>query len=263
MKSVIYTFTSTGNSLEITRLIAKNIGNCEIKPIQPIVPDEAIGGTDMSIGFVFPVFYIGIPRIVKNFIENLNILPETYCFAYISFNEYGFDTLGSIDDILKKKELCLSYADEVKMPGNFLLMYQALPFEKTEIRIKNAMRKVEKFATDIVSGVKRPIKRNVISKLLTKIANRSLYKNIAEWDNKFKVSDRCTSCRTCVKVCPVSNIRIDNKYPVWLHHCERCLRCIHWCPCEAIQYGKKTIGRRRYHNPKVKVKDIISLNTEA
>ncbi len=32
---------------------------------------------------------------------------------------------------------------------------------------------------------------------------------------------------------------MEERRPVWQHNCERCLACIHWCPCEAIEYGKK------------------------
>jgi len=54
----------------------------------------------------------------------------------------------------------------------------------------------------------------------------------------------------------MSGIKMEDRRPVWQHNCERCLACIHWCPCEAIEYGKKTVKRRRYHNPNIKIEDI-------
>ena len=44
----------------------------------------------------------------------------------------------------------------------------------------------------------------------------------------------------------------------WQHMCEQCLRCLHWCPEKAIQFGKKTQNRGRYHHPDIKVQDFIS-----
>jgi epoxyqueuosine reductase QueG len=44
--------------------------------------------------------------------------------------------------------------------------------------------------------------------------------------------------------------------PVWKHHCELCCGCIHLCPAGAIQAGKKTEGRARYHNPEVRIPEL-------
>ena len=70
--------------------------------------------------------------------------------------------------------------------------------------------------------------------------------------------NRCTNCGLCAKICPVNNIKIDKQRPVWLHHCEQCLKCLQWCPGEAIQYGRKTVNWKRYRNPSINMMDICS-----
>jgi len=35
-----------------------------------------------------------------------------------------------------------------------------------------------------------------------------------------------------VRVCPVNNIEMVDKKPVWQNRCESCLACINWCPKE-------------------------------
>jgi MinD superfamily P-loop ATPase len=79
---------------------------------------------------------------------------------------------------------------------------------------------------------------------------------VHEADRKFTVDDRCTSCGRCAEVCPVENIRLEEGRPVWLHHCEQCMACIQLCPAEAIQAGKKTEKRGRYHHPGVTIKGL-------
>lgn len=257
MGSTIYYFSATGNSLEIAHQIAKELEDCTIKSMAAQPPNEPIGGSGEFIGFVFPVFYNGLPRLVKQFIKKLSIIKGTYCFAFINFGGYGANTLGMLEDILQEKGISLSYADEVKMPGNYIVNYQAPAPDKVQKLIKAAASKVDKAAKCIADGERHPAKRK--AELWSKITNRSyLYKDIAEWDEKFVVTCKCTGCCLCAKVCPVDNIKIEDRHPVWQHHCERCLACIQWCPYEAIQYGKKTIGRRRYHNPNVEIKDIIN-----
>lgn len=69
MSFLIYYFSATGNSLEISRRIAKELGDCIIKPMTAQVPVEPVGGDSEAVGFVFPVFYNGLPRLVKRFAE--------------------------------------------------------------------------------------------------------------------------------------------------------------------------------------------------
>lgn len=257
MGFTIYYFSATGNSLEITRKIANELGDCIIRSMAEQMPSEPVGGSDESIGFVFPVFYNGLPRLVKRFVEKLDILPGTRCFAITNSGGTRANPLGMLEDILIEKGIRLSYADEVKMPGNFIVSHQVPAPEKVQKLIEDAAGKVDKAAKEIIGGVEQPVKRK--AELWSEIINhRYLYKNINQWDEKFVTTGKCTGCGLCTEVCPVENIKTVDRRPVWQHSCERCLACIHWCPCEAIEYGNQTIGRRRYRNPNVKVEDIIS-----
>jgi len=53
--------------------------------------------------------------------------------------------------------------------------------------------------------------------------------------------------RSIVELCPLNNIRLENGKPVWGKHCTHCMACICDCPKEAIEYGKKSKGKPRYH----------------
>lgn len=257
MGFTIYYFSATGNSLEIADKIAKELGDCIIKSMAVQMPNEPVGGPGESIGFVFPVYYNGLPRLVKRFVEKLAIFPETYCFAITNSGGTRANPLGMLDDILTEKGIHLSYADEVKMPGNYIVGHQTPDSDKVQKIINAAADKVDKAAKAIASCKRQPVKRK--AELWSKITNHNyLYKNINKWDEKFVTTGKCTGCGLCAEVCPVDNIKVEERRPVWQHSCERCLACIHWCPCEAIEYGRKTIGRRRYRNPNVKIEHIIS-----
>ncbi len=259
MTHTIHYFTSTGNSLQIARQMAAKLPDCKLKSMATQPPSQPTGGPNHAIGFVFPIYYFGIPRIVKRFIENLQIQPETYCFAVTTFGGGQLDTLGMLDDILKKKGLRLSYGTGVKMPDTYIVRYDSLSPEEAQKTIDAAIVRVNEVAQDIANRKIQTIKRK--AKLLGRIVSRlTLYRDIEGYDRKFWANSNCVGCGLCSQICPVRNIIMEDHRPVWQHHCERCLACIHWCPSEAIQYGKKTVTRKRYHNPTVKAQDIIEGN---
>ena len=97
---------------------------------------EPVGGSGESIGFVFPVYYVGLPLLVKEFVEKINILPETYCFAVTNYGRISGNTLGMLENMLEKKGVKLSYADGVKMPGNYIVNYSSHDPDKVKRDIK-------------------------------------------------------------------------------------------------------------------------------
>jgi len=102
MQYTIYYFTATGNSLQIARQLALKLENTSIESMTTQPPSHPIGGQNQAIGFIFPVYYIGLPRIVKRFVQNLQIHPKTYCFAIANFGGSQLDTLGMLDAILQQ-----------------------------------------------------------------------------------------------------------------------------------------------------------------
>jgi len=73
---------------------------------------------------------------------------------------------------------------------------------------------------------------------------------------KFWTDENCSLCLNCQRICPSSNIEVMNNKLHWNQNCEFCQACIQWCPKEAIHI-KKEDPERRYHNPEIKVKDVM------
>lgn len=52
----------------------------------------------------------------------------------------------------------------------------------------------------------------------------------------------------------MNNIQLIDGKPVWGKNCTHCMACICYCPQEAIEYGKKSVGKPRYRFEQLKIK---------
>ena len=247
--SVIYWFSGTGNSLYAAKCLAAGLNGMPLYPISTGVPAEAVGGSGEKVGFVLPSYYGNLPRIVRSFIEKLEIKPETYLFAVVTMGGMGQGTVAALDTVLRKKNLRLNYGGGIHMPPNYIVNYNPADPAKCENSLDKVALLLKQAASDISAGVQ--------SVRMFKFTANNLYRNIESLDSQFFVEDSCTGCGLCGRICPAKNIQMENNKPQWLHHCEHCMACISWCPVKAIQYGKRTKTRRRYHNPRNTIDEML------
>jgi ferredoxin len=76
----------------------------------------------------------------------------------------------------------------------------------------------------------------------------------------FIVSDKCTNCGICEKICPVKNINVSDKVS-FDDNCLCCLGCLHLCPQNAL-HSKKEKSNKRWRNPEVSLNEIIDSNKQ-
>ena len=257
MKTLIYYFTGTGNSLAVAKGLCSRIGDCELIPIASLIKDPGPIVPDADrVGIVCPLYFFGLPAIVAGFSSRLDLSHTDYVFSVITMGgSGGTAALRQLDGILKgapgRRGIDTGFS--VRMPGNYILMYDSLKKESIERTMKAAERRVEEIADRVKQGFREKLAWSPIAAVIHHLMNPRFINGVHEADRKFTVDDRCTSCNTCVEVCPVENIRLENGRPVWLHRCEQCMACIQICPAKAIQAGCKTEGRERYRHPGIAV----------
>jgi ferredoxin len=252
MQDTIYWFSGTGNSLYAAKKLAE-IAGFALSPIKNGVPSQPVGGADCKIGFVFPSYYGDLPRIVRAFVEKLDILPETDLFVVVTMGAFGQGSIKAAAELLAEKGLSLRYGVGLRMPANYIIAYDpALLGAKSERcldrKLNGTDKKILKIANDVADG-KREIKENSLTA-------KTLYTNIPSLDAAFCSTEKCSSCGLCEKICPVENIKLMDGKPTWLHSCEHCVACINWCPGAAIEYGRATAKRTRYRNPRVRSAEL-------
>lgn len=244
----IFCFSSTGNSLHTAEIIAEKI---DAKVIPMTRPTESC--SDDVIGFVFPAYFWGLPKIVERFIKTLSMTNKNaYIFTVVTYGGVIWGVPGIVRNILKKKGLSLSYGTKIKSVENYLPGYKVNDSEEFQQQIDG---NIDKVAHEIAEKqYNRVVPYTVLNKLIY-----SFFPGKHEnCDNNFNVSPTCTGCGICQKVCPMDNIRIETGNPVFLHKCEHCLACIHACPAQAIDWKASTTGKQRYCNPHVSASGLIS-----
>lgn len=253
MKNRIYFFTGTGNSLKVAKDIANTLPDCEIVAMCKGASIDIPTGYE-RIGFVFPVYYFGLPEMVVNFIRRANLSKENaqYYFAVATPGGFSGRPIVQMDRLLQEKALHLNYGAKIRMNANYIVSYGSIG-----LYYKTAMRGYGKRIKAIIGDI-IDMKTNEIEKYSERYEN--IYLNsiskVHTMDEGYHADDRCTACGICANVCPANNIALENGRPVFQHQCECCMACIQFCPQKALNYGEKTQKRKRYTHPDIKSGEI-------
>jgi len=259
MKTVIYYFSGTGNSLQVARDLADQLGETKIVPMADMLGKKEISEKKTRVGLVFPTYCWGMPRIVVEFVSRLRLGSDSPVFSFITCGGSIGATNRQLDRQLRELGMSLYCGFGVRMPGNYTPMYGGPTPEKMKKSLGRARSKVRDAVKVIRKNEVVPFDGgDLFGRVLAKLMYRMFLKRLEKADRKFFADERCTGCGICAKVCPVANIKVPKKgTPEWLGNCEQCMACLQWCPEEAIQYGKKTAARRRYRHPAVALKDVL------
>lgn len=255
MATTIYYFSGTGNSLKLAKDLNYELKDSKIVQISkkniPVTNDVQSD----KIGFVFPVYFSGIPMMVKDFIEKLHINKNTYVFAVATFGGMTGISLKQIEKILNKKAVNLSAGFGIKMPGNYQVMYPPFSEEQQTKLFKREREQINEITDAIKNNRIVKQKGNVIMDSINGLLNANFKPQ--NKDKNFWTDEKCNGCGMCAKICPANNIVMTEGKPKWQHQCESCVACMQWCPQTSIQYKKNTIKRGRYHHPDIKVSELI------
>ena len=252
--NIIFCFTGTGNSLKAAKDISLHLSDCLI--VSMVNENiKYLHNSVQKIGFIFPVYYLGIPSQVKDFIENIQISNSVpYIFSIATCGRFHGNSIRELNGILKRKGTQLSYGNYVQMGDNAIVLYNA----------KGSNPQIEQRYNSQITNIIQDIKntKHVPAKKELGIVN--FYHNIrikkaGSTDIGYQISNSCLSCGKCKMICPAKNIEMIRGFPSFQHRCQQCMACIQLCPQNAINYKNRTQKRQRYHNPNISIQDLIYL----
>jgi len=260
MKSTIYFFTGTGNSLKVAKDLTDELGDCELIPIAKIWQKEDLVSTAQKVGFAFPLYYSGMPKIVYDFIEKIDLVSTDYFFTIVtSAGDVTELPLQQVNTLLKAKSApkSLDAGFLVTMPNNYIIGFDIHPEQRQKEFFEREKEQIKEIS-EIIKNKRGNLNQEIFTKNLERAErfNAKFREDVNESDKNFYAEESCSSCGICEEVCPVNNIILTDGAPVWQHKCQQCLACINYCPEKAIQFGKGTLNTQRYHNPNIRIEEI-------
>lgn len=272
MNNELYYFSGTGNTLYVAKSIAKKTKGTLV-PIASLQNNQKVKPKASKMGIIFPVYYMGVPIIVKKFIQKLENLENKYIYAIATYGGGVGNSLKIVEKLISERRGTLDASFGIHMPQNAFSKFYESPIKV----LKKSKKKIEKISKSINRGKKGMLLSDLLfyillspiskalkplyRKSLAELSNSSLKLPTEEFiyrgDKTFSVNEDCSGCGICAKVCPVENIEIENTKPVWQNHCENCLACYNFCPNNAINSEIAEEGFY-YKHPSVTVSDMIS-----
>lgn len=242
---VLY-FSGTGNSRYVAKRIAEISGD-EVNSIGQRIKDGDFGEihSEKPLVFVGPVYAGRLPRVMEDYIRRTEFSGTKRTYFVVTCAQTPWVTVQYVDKLCAEKGFALLGFNSVVMPQGYLAGGGTQPKEVNDKILKAAEPKIISIAGAIRDKQMLP-KEQPGKAMMSRVLNPIMYSMMIKAKD-FRVTDKCTGCGKCEQRCPLNNVKLTNGKPVWSSRCTHCMACIAGCPHEAIEYGKKTVGKPRYY----------------
>lgn len=253
---MIFYFSATGNSKYAAERIAA-AGEDHLISLRDAVRSRSYRydvSREERIGFVFPVYFWGLPSILRFFVQKLELTGYRgqYIYAVLTCGSSTGGAGDQLAELLKEKGLTLSAQFGIPMVDNYVPMFKVAGPEEIETRLDAAEAYIDDAAR--VIRAKGAGDYNRSRGAAPGVMTGALYPLYAHGRSTkpFVVTDHCIGCGLCQEICPCGAILISGGKPAWIKsQCVRCLGCLHRCPAQAIHWKAPSEDRGRYYNPRV------------
>lgn len=246
---IIY-FTGTGNSRYCAQQLAEQLGE-ECRDVFSLLR-HGIAGEFVSTRpwiFVAPTYSWRLPRVLRDLIRRSSFSGSKDAYFVMTCGSDVGNAQAYNQALCREKGFRYRGTLQVVMPENYVAMFPVPEAEEARAIVAAARPVLEQGAACIREGRDFPsLHVGAVGRLKSGIVN-TLFYPVCVKASPFTATDRCISCGKCEEVCPLGNIRMEEGRPRWGKQCTHCMACICLCPAEAIEYGKASQGKPRYHCP--------------
>lgn len=249
---MILFFTGTGNSEYAARRIGRAAGETPVS-LAPRLKAGDVSPLESETPWVVcaPTYAWNIPRVVREHIAATELRGNKDVYFVLTC---GGDT-GNAEKycrrLCEEKGMRFRGLAPIVMPENYIVMFSAPAEDEARRVIAAADPKIDAAAELIKSGADLPpVRTSPLGGFMSAVVNKGFYASAIK-DSKYYSTDACVSCGLCAEACPLGNITIKDGRPVWGGKCTQCMSCICRCPAAAIEFGTKSVGKRRYVCPEL------------
>ena len=238
---MIFYFTGTGNSRWVAGKLAAATGD-EVYDISRCLRSGEVPPVICArVGVVFPVHSWKAPRPVVHFLSRLQVPAGVYRYAVCTCGDDAGKTMQCLSRVFP-----LDAAWSVIMPNTYVPMFSLDTDLVASGKVQAARKLIAEIARSVqaASGVWK-VHEGHFPRLKSYVVN-PLFGRFVIRTRGFHTDEGCTSCGTCVQLCPMGNVQLVDGRPAWGASCIHCMACLHGCPVEVIQYGTSTQNKGRY-----------------
>ncbi|MBI9098822.1 MAG: EFR1 family ferrodoxin [Spirochaetaceae bacterium] len=242
MKSIlIYYFSGTGNTKEISRLLVEELESegCTVKLYT--MEDQLKSQKEINlevydlIGLAYPIYGFGTPGIVSRIVEGFPEGGGKNLFIYktgADFISINHNASTELIEVLEKRGYNVFYDRIIAMASNWLVAYDDRLVKQL---YNSAIGKVKHMSREILNLKRRRYKTgHFLKKLSMGISHLEKTYGSSYFVKSLRTNQKCNHCEICVKRCPNQNILFVNENPVFGDNCLWCMRCVYTCPQKAI-----------------------------
>ena len=245
---MILFYSGTGNSRYVAKRIAVALGD-ELLSMNDHIKagDTSPVEANERLIIVTPTYAWRIPRIVRDWLIKTEFPgAKRVWFVMTCGSEIGNAAKYNLG-LCREKQLAYMGTAQIIMPENYIAMFDAPQADEARQIVARAEPDIDRALSAIAANQAFPLPRdNLYDRFMSGPVNPIFYSFCVK-AKAFTASDACIGCGKCAALCPTNNIAIQNGKPVWGGDCTHCMACICYCPAEAVEYGKKSLGKPRYH----------------
>ena len=157
-----------------------------------------------------PTYGWQIPHVLGNWLKKTRLSGSRKLYFVMTCGDGIGNAGGYAKRFCEKKGMEYMGCGKVVMPENYVAMFPVPDRTEAERIIGKAIPQADQIAEHIRKENPLPkAEISLLDRFLSTVVNPVFYKLFVH-AGKFRTTERCTGCGACVRLCPLSNIRLED-----------------------------------------------------
>lgn len=206
-------------------------------------PGAEAAPADLTL-LLFPLHAFDAPDPVYDWINQSRFESQTFAVISASGGGEAWPNTGCRNKcirLLEEKGARVVYERMLCLPSNWVF---AVSDDVAAWLLKAIPRKAGLIVDDLAAGKTRRTagKMSPARAFVTRLEKSGA----RQFPQEISVDQNCSGCGLCAAHCPVENIALENRRPVFHDHCVMCFRCIYACPSHAMHSSNFMVLKTGY-----------------